>query len=147
MKSLKVLALMLSLTSVSLMQSCKSTDDVKPAPTVTATSVTATVGTTAKVAATINVPAGLKSITVTKNGVAYGTAITGTGEVTYAYSSDFVVDNTLKSGDVVTFTLTVTDNANQVTTQSVTVTVSAKQIVVIPAGNITADTKWTSDKI
>jgi hypothetical protein len=147
MKSLKVLALMLSLTSVSLMQSCKSDEAVKPAPTVTATSVTATVGTTAKVAATINVPAGLKSITVTKNGVAYGTAITGTGELTYAYSSDFAVDNTLKSGDVVTFTLTVTDNANQVTTQSVTVTVSAKQIVVIPAGSITADTKWTSDKI
>ncbi len=146
MKSFKVLALLLSLATITLTQSCKDTAPVTPAPTVTANNVSAIVGSTAKVAATISVPAGLKSITVTKNGGAFDSVV-GKGETSYDYTKDFALDNTLTSGSVVTFMVKVTDNQDRTTEQTLTVTVSAKQIVVVPAGNITANTTWTADKI
>lgn len=147
MKIVKMFVLLLSM--VTIFQSCKTTDNVTPIPTVTAGSaLSGLAGSTVKLTATISAPGGIKSVVVLKNGVAFDN-ITGTGQTSLSYSKDYVVES-LPAGSVVNFTFQVTDNSNQVstlTTSTVTVTAVAAKTIVDVSGNIEVNTTWTKDKI
>ncbi|MEY3955729.1 MAG: hypothetical protein RLZ73_183 [Bacteroidota bacterium] len=104
-------------------------------------------GATVTVKASINAPAGIKSITVLKNGAPFDSKILA-GEKTYEYSKDYVVEGT--SGTTVNFTIQVTDNQNQVSTLvaiPVTVSVVPPKTIVDVEGVIEGNVTWTSDKI
>ena len=120
----KVFAL-LAVLSVS-MSSCQKEEEVFPLPTVSSTGTLAgIIGATVQVKATINAPAGIKSITVLKNGAAFDSKVLA-GEKTYEYIKDYVIDGT--AGSAVNFTIQVTDNKNQVSSLvAIPVAVSAKK--------------------
>lgn len=137
-----------SLSTVAL-SSCQKEAEVLPAPTVTATSALSGVaGATVSVKATINAPAGIKSIVVLKNGVAFDTK-TYTGEKTAEYAKDYVIE-ALSAGTNVNFTIQVTDQNGQVsslTAVSVTVTATPPKTIVEVKGTIEGNVTWTADKI
>lgn len=129
--------------------SCQE-DEPLPAPTITlsTSSASATVASTVKIAASINAPAGLKSVVLLKNGQPVDTRNL-TGEVTLDYTYDYRVEN-LPVGSVVTFILQATDNEGQTSSVATfTVTVSAlpaKEIVTVE-GTLSGNVRWTADKI
>lgn len=131
-----------------LLTGCQKEEEVFPLPTVSSTGTLAgIIGTTVQVKATINAPAGIKSITVLKNGAAFDSKVLA-GEKTYEYIKDYVIDGT--AGSAVNFTIQVTDNKNQVSSLvAIPVTVSAippKTIVDIE-GVIEGNVTWTANKI
>ena len=142
----KVFAL-LAVLSVS-MSSCQKEEEVFPLPTVSSTGTLAgIIGSTVQVKATINAPAGIKSITVLKNGAAFDSKVLA-GEKTYEYVKDYVVDGT--AGTSVNFTIQVTDNKNQVSSLvAIPVAVSAipPKTIVDVEGVIEGNVTWTADKI
>ena len=92
--------------------SCSSEEEVFPVPTVSTSGTLAGIpGATVTVKASVNAPAGIKSITVLKNGAAFDSKMY-TGEKTAEYSKDYVIEGT--AGSTVTFTVQVTDSKNQV---------------------------------
>jgi hypothetical protein len=125
-------ALFIASVSVVALSSCQKEAEVLPAPTVTATSsLSGIVGATVSVKATINAPAGIKSIVVLKNGVAFDSK-TYTGEKTAEYAKDYVIEN-LAAGSNVNFTIQVTDQNGQVsalTAVGVTVTATPPKTIV-----------------
>jgi hypothetical protein len=142
----KVFAL-LAVLSVS-MSSCQKEEEVFPLPTVSSTGTLAgIIGATVQVKATINAPAGIKSITVLKNGAAFDSKVLA-GEKTYEYIKDYVIDGT--AGSAVNFTIQVTDNKNQVSSLvAIPVAVSAipPKTIVDVEGVIEGNVTWTKDKI
>lgn len=142
----KVFAL-LAILSVS-MSSCQKEEEVFPLPTVSSTGTLAgIIGSTVQVKATINAPAGIKSITVLKNGAAFDSKVLA-GEKTYEYVKDYVVDGT--AGTSVNFTIQVTDNKNQVSSLvAIPVAVSAipPKTIVDVEGVIEGNVTWTANKI
>ena len=142
----KVFAL-LAVLSVS-MSSCQKEEEVFPLPTVSSTGTLAgIIGSTVQVKATINAPAGIKSITVLKNGAAFDSKVLA-GEKTYEYVKDYVVDGT--AGTSVNFTIQVTDNKNQVSSLvAIPVAVSAipPKTIVDVEGVIEGNVTWTANKI
>ena len=97
----KVLA-MLAIVVVAL-ASCQKEEEVFPAPTISSSGTLAGIpGATVTVKASINAPAGIKSVTVLKNGAAFDSKIF-TGEKTAEYSKDYVIEGTV--GSSVTFTV------------------------------------------
>jgi hypothetical protein len=127
---------------------CQKEEEVFPLPTVSSSGTLAgIIGATVQVKATINAPAGIKSITVLKNGAAFDSKVLA-GEKTYEYIKDYVIDGT--AGTAVNFTIQVTDNKNQVSSLvAIPVTVSAippKTIVDIE-GVLEGNVSWTKDKI
>jgi hypothetical protein len=148
MKSIKIIALLLSV--ITMFQACKDdTAQPVPVPSVTTTgTLTGTPGATVQIKASINAPGGIKTVTVLKNGAAFDTQ-TGTGQTTLEYSKDYVIEN-LAPNTIVNFTVQVTDNGGQVsalTTIPVTVTaIPAKQIVDVE-GVLEGNISWTADKI
>ena len=127
---------------------CQKEEEVFPLPTVSSSGTLAgIIGSTVQVKATINAPAGIKSITVLKNGAAFDSKVLA-GEKTYEYIKDYVIDGT--AGTAVNFTIQVTDNKNQVSSLvAIPVTVSAippKTIVDIE-GVLEGNVSWTKDKI
>ncbi|MCX6193073.1 MAG: polymer-forming cytoskeletal protein, partial [Cytophagales bacterium] len=127
---------------------CQKEEEVFPLPTVSSSGTLAgIIGATVQVKATINAPAGIKSITVLKNGAAFDSKVLA-GEKTYEYIKDYVVDGT--AGTNVNFTIQVTDNKNQVSSLvAIPVAVSAippKTIVDIE-GVIEGNVTWTANKI
>jgi len=127
---------------------CQKEEEVFPAPSVSASGTLAgIIGATVQVKATINAPAGIKSITVLKNGAAFDSKVL-TGEKTFEYLKDYVIEGT--AGSTVNFTVQVTDVKNQVSSLvAIPVTVSAippKQIVDIE-GVIEGNQTWTANKI
>jgi hypothetical protein len=127
---------------------CQKEEEVFPLPTVSSSGTLAgIIGSTVQVKATINAPAGIKSITVLKNGAAFDSKVLA-GEKTYEYIKDYVIDGT--AGSAVNFTIQVTDNKNQVSSLvAIPVTVSAippKTIVDIE-GVLEGNVSWTKDKI
>jgi len=142
-------ALFIASVSVVALSSCQKEAEVLPAPTVTATSsLSGIVGATVSVKATINAPAGIKSIVVLKNGVAFDSK-TYTGEKTAEYAKDYVIEN-LAAGSNVNFTIQVTDQNGQVsalTAVGVTVTATPPKTIVEVKGTIEGNVIWTSDKI
>lgn len=142
-------ALFVASLSLAGLSACQKEAEVLPAPTVTAASgLSGVVGTTVSVKATINAPAGIKSIVVLKNGASFDTK-TYNGEKTAEYAKDYVIEN-LAAGSSVNFTIQVTDMNGQVsalTPIGVTVTaIPPKQIVEVK-GTIEGNVTWTSDKI
>ena len=127
---------------------CQKEEEVFPAPSVSSSGTLAgIIGATVQVKATINAPAGIKSITVLKNGAAFDSKVL-TGEKTYEYIKDYVIDGTANS--TVNFTIQVTDSKNQVSSLvAIPVTVSAippKSIVDVE-GVIEGNVTWTANKI
>ncbi len=138
---------MLALVVVTL-AGCSKEDEVFPLPTVSTSGTFAgTPGATVTVKATINAPAGIKSITVLKNGAAFDSKILA-GEKTYEYVKDYVVEGA--AGTTVNFTIQVTDNQNQVSSLvAIPVAVSAipPKTIVDVEGVIEGNVTWTKDKI
>ncbi|MEY4646193.1 MAG: hypothetical protein RIQ98_29 [Bacteroidota bacterium] len=128
--------------------SCSSEEEVFPVPTVSTSGTLAGIpGATVTVKASINAPAGIKSITVLKNGAAFDSKMY-TGEKTAEYSKDYVIEGT--AGSTVTFTVQVTDNKNQVSSLvsiPVTVSVVPPKTIVDVEGVIEGNVTWTADKI
>ena len=146
----KLFKLLAVLTVVSLVfSSCQKDEEVFPVPTVTsAGSLSGVAGATVTVKATISAPAGLKSITVLKNGVAFDSKTYSAGEKTAEYSKDYVVEGA--AGSVVTFSIQATDLKNQVSTisgVSVNVTAIPPKAIVEVKGNLEGNITWTADKI
>ncbi len=131
-----------------LLQSCQKEEEVFPAPSVSSSGTLAgIIGATVQVKATINAPAGIKSITVLKNGASFDSKVLA-GEKTYEYIKDYVIDGT--AGTAVNFTIQVTDNKNQVSSLvAIPVTVSAipPKTIVNVEGVIEGNVTWTKDKI
>ncbi|MHA8067193.1 Ig-like domain repeat protein [Aquirufa sp. ROCK2-A2] len=140
--------MMISLSAMTFV-ACQKEEEIFPIPTVSASSTIAgTIGTTVSVKATINAPAGIKSVIVLKNGVSYDSK-TYSGEKTAEYAKDYVVEN-LAAGSVVNFTLQVVDSKNQVSTLTpIAVTVAAipPKSVVEVKGIIEGNVTWSADKI
>ena len=138
---------MLALVVVTL-AGCSKEDEVFPLPTVSTSGTFAgTPGATVTVKATINAPAGIKSITVLKNGSPFDSKILA-GEKTYEYVKDYVVEGA--AGTTVNFTIQVTDNQNQVSSLvAIPVAVSAipPKTIVDVEGVIEGNVTWTKDKI
>ena len=148
MKSIKIIALLLSV--ITMFQACKDdTAQPVPVPSVTTTgTLTGIPGATVQIKASINAPGGVKNITVLKNGAAFDSK-TGSGEVTTEYTKDYVIEN-LAANTVVNFTIQVTDNSGQVsalTTIPVTVTAVPAKTVVLIEGVLEGNISWTADKI
>ncbi len=148
MKSIKIIALLLSV--ITMFQACKDdTAQPVPVPSVTTTgTLTGIPGATVQLKASINAPGGIKNVTVLKNGAAFDSQ-TGTGQTTLEYSKDYVVEN-LPANAVVNFTIQVTDNGGQVsalTTIPVTVTAIPAKTVVDVSGVLEGNISWTADKI
>lgn len=127
---------------------CQKEEEVFPLPTVSSTgTLSGIIGSTVQVKATISAPAGIKSITVLKNGVAFDSKVLA-GEKTYEYIKDYVIDGT--AGSAVNFTIQVTDNKNQVSSLvAIPVTVSAipPKTIVDVEGVIEGNVTWTANKI
>jgi hypothetical protein len=146
----KVIKLMAVLTVASLgFSSCQKEEEVFPLPTVSSSGEVAGIaGASVTVSASISAPAGLKSITVLKNGAAFETKVLA-GEKAYTYTSTYVVE-ALAAGSKVNFTIQATDNKNQISALvPVVVTVTAtppKQIVTV-TGVIEGNVTWTANKI
>ncbi len=146
----KVFKLLAVLTVVSLVfSSCQKDEEVFPVPTVTSSGTLAGVtGATVTVKATISAPAGLKSITVLKNGIAFDSKTYSAGEKTAEYSKDYVVEGA--AGTVVTFSIQATDLKGQVSTisgVSVNVTAVPPKAIVEVKGSLEGNITWTADKI
>jgi len=127
---------------------CKKEEDVLPAPTVTMSQATveAAAGQQITISASVSAPAGLKTVTITRNGAAFDTK-TFTGETTAAYSNTYTIEKTQPLGSQIVFTILATDNANQTSQAStLVVTISPKPIVTV-TGSITTNTTWTNDKV
>jgi len=128
--------------------SCKEEEEVFPAPSVSSSGTLAgIIGATVQVKATINAPAGIKAITVLKNGAAFDSKVLS-GEKTYEYIKDYVIDGTANS--TVNFTIQVTDVKNQVSSLvAIPVTVSAipPKTIVDVEGVIEGNVTWSANKI
>ena len=146
----KLFKLLAVLTVVSLVfSSCTKEEEVFPVPTVTSSgTLSGVAGATVTVKATINAPAGLKSITVLKNGIAFDSKTYAAAEKTAEYSKDYAIEGA--AGTVVTFSVQATDLKGQVSTIagiSVNVTAVPPKTVVTVQGNLEENVTWTSDKI
>ena len=113
---------MLTIAVVTL-AGCAKEEEVFPVPTISTSGTLAGIpGATVTVKASINAPAGIKSITVLKNGAAFDSKMMA-GEKTAEYSKDYVIEGT--AGATVNFTVQVTDSKNQVSSLvAIPVTVS-----------------------
>ena len=142
----KVLA-MLTIAVVTL-AGCTKEEEVFPVPTISTSGTLAGIpGVTVTVKASINAPAGIKSITVLKNGAPFDSKIMA-GEKTAEYSKDYVVEGT--AGATVNFTVQVTDVKNQVSSLvaiPVTVSVVPPKTIIDVTGVIEGNVTWTKDKI
>jgi hypothetical protein len=138
---------MLAIAVVTL-AGCQKEEEVFPAPTISSSGTLAGIpGATVTVKASINAPAGIKSVTVLKNGAAFDSKIF-TGEKTAEYSKDYVIEGTV--GSSVTFTVQVTDVKNQVSSLvsiPVTVSVVPPKSIIDVEGVIEGNVTWTKDKI
>jgi hypothetical protein len=131
-----------------LLSGCQKEEEVFPLPTISSSGTLAgIIGSTVTVKATINAPAGIKSITVLKNGAPFDSKVLA-GEKTFEYVKDYVIDGV--AGTSVNFTIQVTDNKNQVSSLvAIPVAVSAipPKTIVEVEGVIEGNVTWTKDKI
>ena len=138
---------MLTIAVVTL-AGCTKEEEVFPVPTISTSGTLAGIpGATVTVKASINAPAGIKSITVLKNGAPFDSKIMA-GEKTAEYSKDYVVEGT--AGATVNFTVQVTDVKNQVSSLvaiPVTVSVVPPKTIIDVTGVIEGNVTWTKDKI
>jgi hypothetical protein len=123
-QTLKIFALLLAVSSIVMIQSCKEDEPTPAGPTVTAPTSVASVqvGTKADVTFTFTAPGSFKSSSVTATG---GTATIKTAPTANATEGNVVVEftagATAGAGSVV---LTLTDNSNQTATATAVLNVS-----------------------
>lgn len=133
-----------------IFNACKKEEEIGPAPVITpGSALTGTVGSVAKLTATINAPEGLQTLTVLKNGQAFDSKAYTAGQAADTYSKDYTVEN-LPVGSSIVFTFQATDTKNQtstVATQVVTVSAVPAKPVVTVQGVLTGNISWTKDKI
>jgi hypothetical protein len=161
MKSKPIFTRVLSISAIVVtgfmlaLSSCKKDDAVKPAPTLSLSSTSAsnTAGSQVSTVVTVNSPEGGKTLAITVNGIADASLpdVTLDGTTAQDVPVNFTIPASAPVSTVYNITFTSTDKKNQHSApSSFAVTVSAipaKQIVDVPAGNITTDTHWTADKI
>lgn len=137
------------------LSSCKKDESNKPAPTVTVTPTTTsnTAGSKVSTSVQIDSPEGGATLNILVNGVADASlpAVSLDGTSSQAVSIEYTLPATAVTGANYVINFQAVDKKNQLSNVGVFVaTVSAipaKQIVDIPAGNITTNTTWTKDKI
>ncbi len=152
-KSLK--SFLFAITLTLLIAACgeKDKDPVvtKAAPTVTlsAAQASAAPGTHAATTVSVTAPAGLKKITVNKN----GSFLLEQGfnfEKSTSYTFSFLIDEGLTTGSTVNYAIEALDSLDQKSEQkvfTVTVTEAPNREVVEVTADISASTTWTADKI
>ena len=134
--------------AVLFLYGCKKEEDVQPAPTVawTQTTMEAAAGQLITIGASVSAPAGLKTVTVTRNGAAFDSK-TYTTETTAAYSASYTVPKTQPLGSQLVFTIVAQDNMSRLSqTSTLVVTITPKPVITV-TGSITTNTTWTNDKI
>ncbi len=149
MKSIFSKVMLMSFSIALLFSACKKTEEIAPAPTVTAGVALAGVpGTKVSLTATISSPGGLKTVTVLKNGAAFDSK-TFSGETSATYTAEYTIEQ-LAAGAVVNFTIQAIDNNNLSSSfATIPVTISAippKEIVIVK-GSIEGNVTWTANKI
>ncbi len=135
--------------------SCQKSEVTKPAPTISLSSTQGSnlPGAQVSTTVTVNAPEGGQTLSIAINGVADASLpnITLKGSTTEEVPIKFTIPSTSAVWFTHNITFTAKDKKNQISnpiTFVVMVTaVPAKQIVDVPAGNITTDTHWTADKI
>lgn len=140
----------IAVASVFVLNSCKEDEEVFPAPTVSPGAETSGVpGAKVNVTASVSAPAGLKTLTILKNGSPFDTKTYTGNETADSYSKEYTIEN-LAANTVVNFTVIATDSKNQASAPvTVTVKVTAvppKEIVVVK-GLLTGNITWTKNKI
>jgi hypothetical protein len=146
--AIKFLVVTIVISITLFISSCKKEEVVVyPIPTVSPVgSLAGLPGTVVTLKASINAPAGLKSITVLKNGAAFDSK-TYAGETSIEYSKEYTIENI---GTPVNFTIVAIDKENQASELvllPVAITaIPPKQIVEVK-GTLEGNISWTADKI
>ncbi|PLK43890.1 cell shape-determining protein MreB [Emticicia sp. TH156] len=140
----------MAVSAVFVLNACKEDEEVFPAPTASAGAEASGVpGAKVNVTASISAPAGLKTLTVLKNGAAFDTKTYTDGATSDNYSKEYTIES-LASGTTVNFTVIATDTKNQASapvTFTVKVTAVPPKQVVTVKGLLTGNISWTKDKI
>jgi len=140
----------MAVSAVFVLNACKEDEEVFPAPSVSAGAEASGVpGAKVNVTASISAPAGLKSLTVLKNGAAFDTKTYTAGETSDSYTKEYTIEN-LAAGTVVNFTVIATDTKNQASTAAtftVKVTAVPPKEVVTVKGMLSGNITWTKNKI
>lgn len=138
-------------SAILVLDGCKKDEEtVFPAPTVSAGAAASGVpGAKVNVTASVSAPAGLKTLTVLKNGAPFDTKTYAGTETSDNYTKEYTIDN-LAAGAAVNFTVIATDSKGLLSspaTFTVTVTAVPPKTIVTVKGLISANTTWTKDKI
>jgi hypothetical protein len=141
---------MIAVSAVFVLNACKEDEQVFPAPSVSAgTEASGVPGAKVNITASISAPAGLKTLTVLKNGAAFDTKTYGGTETSDSYTKEYTIES-LAAGTTVNFTVIATDSKNQASAPATfTVKVTAvppKEIVTIK-GVLSGNVTWTKSKI
>ncbi|MES2794536.1 MAG: Ig-like domain repeat protein [Bacteroidota bacterium] len=128
--------------------SCKEDEVVVfPVPTVSPVgSLSGLPGTMVTLKASINAPAGLKTVTVLKNGAAFDSK-SYAGETAIEYSKEYTIENI---GTPVNFTIIAIDKENQASELvllPVAITAIPPKTIVEVKGTLEGNISWTADKI
>lgn len=137
------------------LSSCTKTETNKPAPTVTVSPATASnvAGATVTSSVHIDAPEGSAMLTILVNGVVSSVLpdVTLDGSTAVDVPISFTIPANANAGASYIISFQAVDKKNQLSSVgffAVSVTlVAPKQIVDVPAGNITTNTTWTADKI
>ncbi len=146
--SVKSFATLFTLITLLFISSCKKDEvTVYPVPTVSAVGTPSGLpGATVQIKASINAPAGLQSVTILKNGIAFDTK-SYAGETAAEYTKDYIIENV--TGPV-NFTIIATDKQNQASSpalQAVAITAIPPKEIVEIKGTLDGNISWTADKI
>jgi hypothetical protein len=141
----------MAVSAVFVLNACKEDEEVFPAPSVSAGAEASGVpGAKVNITASVSAPAGLKTLTVLKNGVAFDTKTYGGTETSDSYTKEYTIEN-LAAGTTVNFTIIATDSKNQASTPPSTFTVKVTAVppkeVVTVKGLLTGNITWTKNKI
>lgn len=140
----------MAVSAVFVLNACKEDEGVFPAPIVSAgTEASGVPGAKVNITASISAPAGLKNLTVLRNGAPFDTKTYGGTETSDSYTKEYTIES-LAAGTTVNFTVIATDSKSQVsqaTTFTVKVTAVPPKEVVIVKGLLTGNITWTKNKI
>jgi hypothetical protein len=145
---LRYLATITTISIAIFASSCKKEKiTVYPVPTVSIVgNLSGLPGAVVGLKASINAPAGLKMITVLKNGAAFDSK-TYNGETAIEYSKEYTIE---AIGTPVNFTIVAIDNKNQASELAllpVAITSIPPKVIVEVKGTLEGNISWTADKI
>lgn len=140
--------------AVAYLTSCKSSDPTPAVPTVSLSANTASnaPGQHVTTTATVDAPAGGKTLTITVNGAADSSLpnVDLGGEKTKDVPIDYVIPANAAVGSTITISFQASDKSNQnspATTFTVTVTATPAKPIKDVSGNITSNRTWSADTI